>query len=161
PARVEPTEQYREARTEQEREDPPGLLLEQDPDRPGDQVFGPRHLEAKPLVEVDDQHPEQREATQDVEVGEALLIRGRVGHDGASLSDDCFRVRSGADACTEPASSCKRESPIEGPGGAVTKPMDERRRTKPAGPQRARGEAARPAAVSVRAARAPAPARST
>src|SRR5262249_21662506 len=98
-ARLEPTDQEREARTKEERERPPGLLLEQYPDRPADQILGPLHYQPQQLVEVDDQHTEQREAAQDVEAGDALVIRGPGVHEGGESSESGGTRHQGTPGC--------------------------------------------------------------
>ena len=66
-AALEPAQQDRESRPEQERERRPRLLLDEDVDAPADQVLDPADLEAHLLVEVHQDHAEEREAAEHVE----------------------------------------------------------------------------------------------
>jgi hypothetical protein len=65
--RLEAPEQDREPGAEQECERAPRLLLDEHPHAPADQVLEACRLDPHLLVEVDEDHPVEREATQDVE----------------------------------------------------------------------------------------------
>lgn len=82
--RFEPAKQYREPHPEEQREDPPRLLLDPHPDDPADQVFEARGLEPHLLVEMDQDHAEQGESAEDVECIDPLVLaeRGDCRRDG-------------------------------------------------------------------------------
>jgi hypothetical protein len=84
----------------------PGLLLHQHPHTPADQILQPGCLEPHLLVEVHQNHPEQRQPAEDVERVEALAgverrqrhgnrgCGGRRRHDGLAVR----RCRSGRES---------------------------------------------------------------
>ena len=66
-ARFSPPQLNREAGAEEERERPVRLALDEPPDERADPVVDAAGFR-RVVVEVDDDHPEQREAAEDVEV---------------------------------------------------------------------------------------------
>src|SRR5262249_3610380 len=72
-SRLEPAKQHSKADAEEKGERPPGLLLDQHPHGPADQVLRSLDLDSHLLVEVHQDHSEQCEATEDVERVNALV----------------------------------------------------------------------------------------
>ena len=72
-ASLQPAQEHGEAYAEEEGEGAPGLLLDEYPHAPADQVLQAGHLEPHLLVEVHQDHSEQRQPAQDVEPVQALI----------------------------------------------------------------------------------------
>jgi hypothetical protein len=87
-ASLETSEQDGEAGAEEERERTPRLLFDEDPHTPRDQVLQPGRLDARLLMEVHEDHPEQGETAQHVERVKALvgIDRGDGGAHGFGRS---------------------------------------------------------------------------
>jgi len=88
-ARFQPPQEHGEANPEKEGKDPPGLLLDQDPHTPADQILQPGDLDTHLLVEVHQDHPEQGKPAQDVEGVQAMVAV----HRGERRRGQCGRGR--------------------------------------------------------------------
>ena len=78
-ARVESAKQHREADAEQERERTPRLLLGENPNAPTNQVLHPSRFATHVLVEVNENHAEERQAPKNVQRVNTLIGRDRCG----------------------------------------------------------------------------------
>ena len=72
-ASLQAPQEHGETHAEEEGEGAPGLLLDEHVHAPADQVLQPGHLEPHLLVEVHQDHPEQRQPAKDVERVQALI----------------------------------------------------------------------------------------
>jgi hypothetical protein len=66
-ARFQAPQEDREAGAEQERERAPGLLFDEHPHAPPDQVFQSAGVPAHLLMKMDQNHAEQRQAPKDIQ----------------------------------------------------------------------------------------------
>ncbi len=72
-ASLQAPQEHGESHAEEEGEGAPGLLLDEHVHAPADQVLQTGYLDPHLLVEVHQDHPEQRQPAKDVEGVEALI----------------------------------------------------------------------------------------
>ena len=92
-ARFQPPQEHGEPDAEEEGEDPPGLLLHEDPDAPADQILEAGNLDPHLLVEVHQDHAEQREPAQNVQRVQAI-IGGQRGGSRRACGDGGMQLNS-------------------------------------------------------------------